>query len=341
MNSCKEITEKQIKEIINLYVNTNISIKELAKKYKAYPKKIATILKKNNIEIKQAKSYANNNLTLEQEAELIEKYKNGTTGKALCREYDMSYSKLMNLLVKYKCEMKAKKYKKLTEDELNQAIEIYTKFGSIRFVAKCLKISASIIKRNLLENGIDISIIPTSEISLEKWQYLHGEDEGLRLWNEYTSDISKRCIGKGNPMYNIPSPNGAGQGRKGWYKDFYFRSLRELCYLLDLDEKKIPWKTAESNKYSIKYKNYDGTDRTYRPNFLVNGNTLVEIKPKRLQKSPLIMLKTAAAIEFCKDKDLTYEIIDFPISKEKIQLALDNNLIKFARDYKERFLNYK
>ena len=196
-------------------------------------------------------------------------------------------------------------------------------------------------RNNIKTNGQELYLTGRKKLSMyDYWVIKHGKEQADVKMKEYGKKRSKLHSGKNNPMYGKPVPKGCGQGWKGYYKDFYFRSLRELSYLIYLDENNIKWESAESKKFTIKYRNYDGTHRTYRPDFLINDRILIEIKPKRLQKSPLILLKTAAAIEFCENKNLEYQIIDFPINKYKIQNELNKGNIKFSKNYKQKFLNY-
>lgn len=172
------------------------------------------------------------------------------------------------------------------------------------------------------------------------WIIRYGKEEADSKMSEYGKKRSAIHSGRNNPMYGKPSPNGSGNGYKGHYKNHYFRSLRELSYIIYLDKNNIKWESAEQKKFNIKYNNYDGTDRTYRPDFfLVETNTLVEIKPIRLQNSPLILLKTKAATDFATKNNLTYKIMDFEINSDFIKTELDKGLVIFKRDYKERFLS--
>lgn len=52
------------------------------------------------------------------------------------------------------------------------------------------------------------------------------------------------------------------------------------------------------------------------------------------------MTETVAAIEKCKEWGLTYEIMDFNIDAIKIEKALNEGLVRFARDYEQRFREY-
>jgi hypothetical protein len=172
------------------------------------------------------------------------------------------------------------------------------------------------------------------------WLEKYGKEEADRRMGELKQKHSKNNSGKGNPMFGKPSPKGTGQGWKGWYKSYYFRSLRELNYMIDLEDSGVKWESGEQKILTIPYQDYNGIDRTYRADFFVEGKNLVEIKPIRLQSSPLITLKNQAAEQFCKEKGFTFEIVDVQIDSIKIKQELDAGNVKFDRDYEKRFLKY-
>lgn len=289
-------------------------------------------------------------MTDSEKSQIINLYTSNKSIKIISDITKFSNTSIIRFLKKQGFEIKSKGLNKLrtkltTEQEM-QLCNDYKNLVSkdkleIKYNIGWRKLDKILEKHNISSNPQGSYPNPMQGTHFYKmWIEKYGQEKAGEMFKPYLEKWSEESSGKNNPMYGKPSPNGSGQGWKGYYKDFYFRSLRELCYLLYLDENGIPWETAERKKFTIKYKNYDGTDRTYRPDFLVNRNTLVEIKPKRLQKSPLIILKTTAAIEFCKGNGLKFEIIDFPIDAIKIKNALDKKLVKFARDYEERFLNY-
>ena len=141
-------------------------------------------------------------------------------------------------------------------------------------------------------------------------------------------------------MYGKPSPNGSGVGWKGWYNGTFFRSLRELSFMILLDELDIPYESAEFNKFSIKYKDWKGSERTYRPDFLVDNLYLVEIKPTKLHNSDSIKRKTASALKFVKDKGLKFILIDIEIDIGKLEEANRLGKIRWIGSYEEKFNNY-
>lgn len=174
----------------------------------------------------------------------------------------------------------------------------------------------------------------------DNWVAKHGEEIGGKMYEEFLQRRrdSGFARGKNNPMYGKPSPQGAGNGWKGWYRGHYFRSLREVMFMIDMDERGLEWKSAETKTYTIPYEQ-DGVPRTYRPDFIV-GSELWELKPIRLHNSPNVTTKRIAAERFCSERGLTYRLEDVDIEKEVIHEAWKAGLVRFDRDYEKRFLEY-
>lgn len=171
------------------------------------------------------------------------------------------------------------------------------------------------------------------------WNEIYGEEQS----NLRKKNLSKKYSGKKNPMYGKPTPKKAGNGICGWYKNWYFRSLLELSFMINfIERKKINWCSAENKKYRIEYKKYDNSDRTYFADFVLEGKILAEIKPKRLINTPLIQLKAIAAHAFCKNKGLEYKIFtenDFEkLSKNKIYDLYKKNEIKLLKKSHEEYI---
>lgn len=149
--------------------------------------------------------------------------------------------------------------------------------------------------------------------------------------------------GCGNPMFGKPSPSKSGNGWKGWYKDTFFRSLRELSFLINfLLKENIVWKSGESKKYAIKYKDYLGKERNYFPDYITE-NKIYEIKPKNLWNTPLVLAKTNAAKEYAKNIGLEFILIDPEINFEQIKSLHASGEIKFTEQTEvlfKLFLNH-
>jgi hypothetical protein len=174
----------------------------------------------------------------------------------------------------------------------------------------------------------------------ELWFKKYGKEEADRL-NLIRREKNKiASSGSNNPMYGKPAPKGSGNGWKGYYKNIFFRSLRELTYLVYLHENNIRWESAETKKFQIKF-SFLGVERTYRPDFIINDKILVELKPERLINTPSISAKTKAAKEFCLINNMEYQIFDPGIlSPIKIQQLMENQEIKFEPKYLIKIQEY-
>ncbi len=173
----------------------------------------------------------------------------------------------------------------------------------------------------------------------EWWLIKYGKEEADIRLASAKKKWSASASGKNNPMYGKPAPSGSGNGWKGWYKGHFFRSLRELFYMVNVLEKEnLSWINAESRKFSIPYISFDGNERTYRADFLVENKRLVECKPIKLHNSPLTKLKAAAAEKFCQEKGWSYELIDPPaLSIQEVKELYDSGSVKFMEKYEEKF----
>jgi hypothetical protein len=158
------------------------------------------------------------------------------------------------------------------------------------------------------------------------WVEKYGYDAALQKEKKWKEKMSKSLSGQNNPMYGKPTPLKAGKGISGYYKGFHFRSLHELHYILTvLEPNNIPLISAEKSIYKIPYKDFNGHERTYVADFVVN-NSLIEIKPNTLINSKLVQLKATYAKTFCETRDMTYQLIgvnvkdiNFSLIKQKYE----------------------
>lgn len=167
-------------------------------------------------------------------------------------------------------------------------------------------------------------------------------DKKLKLFKEKHSQNNS---GQGNPMYGKPSPTGSGNGWSGWYKGWYFRSLRELTYMIKVIERfNLSWVSGESNKYKIEYVDFKGNKRNYFPDFIINDKYIVECKPKKLWNTDNVIRKKEAALKYCDINGLKYKMIDIDkLENYEIKSLYENSLITFLpryeMKYKEMFIN--
>jgi hypothetical protein len=166
----------------------------------------------------------------------------------------------------------------------------------------------------------------------------------IEYWKRAT-DAQKdrqRMVGDKNGMYGKPPPAGSGNGYSGWYRGLFFRSLHELNYIVSVLERfNIQYKSAESDKYRIKYKSYDASIKTYAPDYIISNKYLVEIKPKSLWGSKLVQLKAMAAIEFCNSNNLIYKLIDpGKMNNDKLKRLVENGDVVFMKRYEKKIKEY-
>ena len=174
------------------------------------------------------------------------------------------------------------------------------------------------------------------------WLEKYGKEEADRRDSISREKHSKASSGKNNPMYGKPSPQGSGNGWSGWYKGWFFRSIRELSYMVNIIEaNNLKWRSAETKDLAIRYVSYDGNERTYRADFLIDEKELVEVKPKKLFDTPKNVLKKEAAIKFCKSNNYTYSIVDVePLDIDDMISLYDTKQIKFTKKYEEKYKQF-
>lgn len=173
----------------------------------------------------------------------------------------------------------------------------------------------------------------------EKWIEKYGKEEADRLQELKRAKNKLASSGSNNPMFGKPTPKKAGNGWSGWYKNLFFRSLRELSYIVNvLEPSGKEWKSAESIR--IPYKNYDGSDRTYSPDFICDGQ-LIEIKPHSLIETPLIRLKSEAATNYCELNGLTFLIIDIDVvTLTQLRSLIESGDVILTDRTKEKYSEY-
>jgi len=176
----------------------------------------------------------------------------------------------------------------------------------------------------------------TGKSVYETWVDKYGITEADRKMIIYSNRLSESRMGEKNPMYGKPSPGGSGNGWKGWYKGFFFRSLLELSFIYQNKDTDI--RSAEFMK--IEYISYIGSKRTYSPDYII-GNILYEIKPMKLFKSKSVSLKAKAASIWCENNNYIYELVEpIKIDFETIKNLFNCGEIVFTDKYKIKFLNY-
>lgn len=128
----------------------------------------------------------------------------------------------------------------------------------------------------------------------------------------------------------------------GWYNGFYFRSLGELAYMIEVFEKNNrKWETAEKPEFAVPYRRPDGTSHLYIPDFfLPDEKIIVECKGIQEMKNAVVLLKSAAAEKQFIKQDLIY-VMDSspdPLPWLKINTLYDTGNVIFTPECEPGYL---
>jgi len=173
----------------------------------------------------------------------------------------------------------------------------------------------------------------------EVWVEKYGRDIADEKMNEFKIKQSINNTGENNSMFGRPSPNGSGNGWSGWYGKFFFKSLKELSFILMMEKEEIDIESAERKKFRIGYIDRDGNKRNYYPDFFIKEKKLiVECKPSHFFESEQVLLKKESALKFCEENGLTYKLIDpVNLTNQNIKELYDKGLIRFIDRYEKKY----
>jgi hypothetical protein len=174
----------------------------------------------------------------------------------------------------------------------------------------------------------------------QSWVNSFGIERANELEQQRRKKLSASVSGDKNTMFGKPAPIGSGNGYGGWYKSWYFRSLRELSYMIDVIEKEdLEWESAEQRKLAIPYHDITGNRRTYYADFFISDIKLVEVKPAKLINTPLNTVKFNAANQFCHQRGYNFIVTDIEIiSTSKLKEFYNNGTIQFNKTSEPKFL---
>jgi hypothetical protein len=177
------------------------------------------------------------------------------------------------------------------------------------------------------------------ELCFNKWMKSGLTIEECKI--KYHLNQNKNVAsGERNGSFGKTPNHKCGAGWSGRYKNYYFRSLLELSYIIYLEENNINFKSAECIR--IKYKDENNNIKTYAPDFLlIDENKIVELKPKNLQKMKINLLKFEAARIYSSQNNYEFIVMDFPLIKmDKITILVESNIIKFNAKPYQKYLDY-
>lgn len=334
----REFTVEQEKEILMRYVEKRQGIHEIIKVIKASYKRIKRFLIGNGVKIRDSGESHATILSEEDEREIVRLYiEQKWTGYDVSRKFKIRQEKVGEILLKHgHKKRKANDVNKIIqtkeqEDEillrLQQGYKLQDIPASLSF--KCGKDAVNDFVRKRF---------PCESRSMnERTKARYSPEIVEQLAKERSQMVSKRMMGKNSPRWGQPPCKRHSAGIHGWYKEAnHFRSLKELSYIIYMEDAGIHWESGESKRFFIEYTDVDGKRKNYWPDFILESK-IVEIKPSALQTHPHIIAKANAAIEYCGLNNWVYEMIDHEADLLKIKAAFNGGLIQFAKNSEKRF----
>lgn len=165
----------------------------------------------------------------------------------------------------------------------------------------------------------------------DQWLLKYGKERADQLFEEWKS---KRPIRKGelNHQFGKPAPLKAGRGIKGWLDGIFFRSLLEMQYIYYRISRSDTIKGAETINYRVNYVDKDGNSRTYHPDFCVNDQLIVEVKPSNLIHLHKIKID-AGILKFGSNYLIeTEKTFDILIDRELAKNLVEGERLKFMAE---------
>lgn len=190
--------------------------------------------------------------------------------------------------------------------------------------------------RQLLSNKLKQNPPMKNNSYYKVWVKKYGKEVADKMNKECS--LKKSVKGEKNYWYGKTPPYGSGNGWSGWYNGWYFRSLLELSYMVNVIEKyNIEWKTGEDKSYKITYIHKNKV-KNYFPDFVLNGKYLIECKPKKLWNTEIVKEKRLAAENFCKKNKLIYKLRDTKkLSYDEITQLYESGKLKWITRYQEKY----
>jgi hypothetical protein len=170
------------------------------------------------------------------------------------------------------------------------------------------------------------------------WVEKYGVEIANQKKKEWASKVGRK--GEKNYWFGKTPPYGSGNGWSGWYKGWYFRSLLELSYMINVIEKyNVMWETGEISKYKVTF-DYSGTTKNYFPDFILYEKYMIECKPKSLWKTNLVEAKAKAAKDFCGKNGLIYKLRVTPtITDDEVTSLYQSGDLIWIDRYKIKYEN--
>jgi len=322
----RQFSDSELKVLIQEYLDGG-TIKSLSRKYFTTITSLSKLLRGLGYDVMMSQG---DKIALKLEKEIIFDY---TTTKAsitdLMEKYGRNYRQIKKVLKNN--NIKEKSFFELvgvtfSKEELDLFIYKYeVEKIAIEDIPRITgKGSYNSIKRAFEEAGIEISnrqtartVVPDEEA--HQMASLYAQNIPIKqIAKEHKRSQSavRKALVKSNIQIKTSLNISKRFGYVGRYKNFLFRSLMELSFIVD-NERFHKIESAEQS-HMIKYR-FDNKIRKYYPDFILDGKIIVEIKPKQYISDRKVRRKCKTIRKYCEKNGLEFKIIEWPIDKNRIR----------------------
>lgn len=217
-----------------------------------------------------------------------------------------------------------------------------------KYKEHCAKLDNSSLKYFQSKFGTELGLTKYNEKckansygnSLERYIKDYGVEVGTE---KHTAACKKHGnFGIKNGQYGKPAPKGSGRGISGYYKKYYFRSLFEYHAIKYFEKNDITFiELDKQNTTNIRVQL--DNNRTYRPDFLINNKTIIEVKPSGLIHTDINQQKMNRCIEqypeyeykFITENDIEMDIVQLKQDVKNKVVVIDKGKIhRYEEIYK-------
>ena len=347
-----KLSKEQELEVIKIYQEQTISADNLGKLYGVSERPILSILKRHNIHRKNTYEHMGHKFSKEDIIIIINDYKNGIPQHVIGKRYGVCRKVIRKLLIKNGIKIRDTQDNRIVKKEFfPEIVRLYVEeCWSAEEIAQKYGVSHGSILPILWKNNVEMKISGAGS-------KLFNLSEELEICKIYTSKnitlvelgelfgctqgpIKRVLVSHGiviRYLSSSPLCQNRSWGISGYYKDYHFRSMNELSFIINyLEKKNIKFKSGESN-LGIKYF-HSGMNkiRKYYPDFLTD-KYMFENKPKCFWDRTENIEKSNAAREFCKIHDIEFRFVDYPVIIDPILMRFFNGDIKFSKSGLEKF----
>lgn len=317
-------------ELVRLYEEEYYSMEDLKAHFRTNHRRVKRILLAHGLGVVPRKSVKH--ISPECVDDILTYFYGGLSLTEICQRVGVGAYKVKEVLNDHGIIMRGKgelNIIHITPEEASKMKRIYDETLSLRLVGREFGFSPPFVKEAIKRYYPDFEVSTEHPSTEQIWMYEHGIRKGRKMFKELMSKIADERRGKPGPR---PSPGTFGRGVSGWYRDLYFRSLKELSFILKY-EKEHEVESAEA-VIRVKYKDGDRF-RHYYPDFILDKTIIVEVKCIYQRDDRITKAKMKALKRYCKTHGYTCRFEDAEIDHPAIKNLYREGKVVFSTKNEE------